>query len=167
MCLKLVSSSVTLDQEGGVVLVLLCCAHLVNTDHPVQINKPERGGRREEREGGKRGKEGREGRREERGRGKRGKEGGEGRREERGRGKRGKEGREEEGREGRREERGREGRREERGRGKKGERETERIVNLGSKTNFLESKSSPEAFVWKELTASCHTWCVSSSFRGQ
>ena len=150
MCLKLVSSSVTLDQEGGVVLVLLCCAHLLNTDHPVQINKPERGGRREEREGGKRGKEGREGRREERGRGKRGKEG-----------------REEEGREGRREERGREGRREERGRGKKGERETERIVNLGSKTNFLESKSSPEAFVWKELTASCHTWCVSSSFRGQ
>ena len=101
MCLKLVSSSVTLDQEGGVVLVLLCCAHLLNTDHPVQINKPERGGRREEREGGKR------------------------------------------------EEEGREGRREERGRGKKGERETERIVNLGPKTNFLESKSSPEAFVWK------------------
>ena len=121
MCLKLVSSSVTLDQEGGVVLVLLCCAHLLNTDHPVQINKPERGGRREEREGGKRGKEGREGRK--------------GRREERGRGKR--------------EEERREGRREERGRGKKGERETERIVNLGSKTNFLESKSSPEAFVWK------------------
>ena len=43
MCLKLVSSSVTLDQEGGVVLVLLCCAHLLNTDHPVQINKPEGG----------------------------------------------------------------------------------------------------------------------------
>ena len=113
MCLKLVSSSVTLDQEGGVVLVLLCCAHLLNTDHPVQINKPERGERREEREGGKREEEGREGRREERGRGKRG------------------------------------GRREERGRGKKEERETERIVNLGPKTNFLESKSSPEAFVWK------------------
>ena len=59
MCLKLVSSSVTLDQEGGVVLVLLCCAHLLNTDHPVQINKPERGGTREEEEGGKRRKEGR------------------------------------------------------------------------------------------------------------
>ena len=80
MCLKLVSSSVTLDQEGGVVLVLLCCAHLLNTDHPVQINKPERGGRREEREGGKREEEGRERKREERG-----KEGREGRREERGR----------------------------------------------------------------------------------
>ena len=55
MCLKLVSSSVTLDQEGGMVLVLLCCTHLLNTDHPVQINKPERGGTREEEEGGKRG----------------------------------------------------------------------------------------------------------------
>ena len=64
MCLKLVSSSVTLDQEGGMVLVLLCCAHLLNTDHPVQINKPERGGTREEEEGGKRRKEGRGERRE-------------------------------------------------------------------------------------------------------
>ena len=87
MCLKLVSSSITLDQEGGVVLVLLCCAHLLNTDHPVQINKPERGGRREERGRGrgKRGKEGRERKREEREGGKREEEG---RREERGRGKR-------------------------------------------------------------------------------
>ena len=58
MCLKLVSSSVTLDQEGGMVLVLLCCAHLLNTDHPVQINIPEREREREregEREGEKRG----------------------------------------------------------------------------------------------------------------
>ena len=62
MCLKLVSSSVTLDQEGGVVLVLLCCAHLLNTDHPVQINIPERE-REGEREGGGGGKE-REGGRE-------------------------------------------------------------------------------------------------------
>ena len=95
MCLKLVSSSVTLDQEGGVVLVLLCCAHLLNTDHPVQINKPERGGRREEREGGKRGKEGRERKREEREGGKREEEGRERKREEREGGKREEEGRKE------------------------------------------------------------------------
>lgn len=103
MCLKLVSSSVTLDQEGGMVLVLLCCAHLLNTDHPVQINKPERGGTREEEEGGKRGKKG---------------SGGGGRREIQG----------------------------EKERRRKEERE---IVKLGSKTSSLESKSSPETFVWK------------------
>ena len=67
MCLKLVSSSVTLDQEGGVVLVLLRCTHLLNTDHPVQINIPERE-REGEREGGREGGRGgeRRGREEER-----------------------------------------------------------------------------------------------------
>ena len=64
MCLKLVSSSVTLDQEGGVVLVLLRCAHLLNTDHPVQINKPERGREGGREEGGKDYRERKEGRRE-------------------------------------------------------------------------------------------------------
>ena len=108
MCLKLVSSSVTLDQEGGMVLVLLCCAHLLNTDHPVQINKPERGGTREEEEGGKRRKEGRGERREVGG-----------------------------------------GRREIQGEKERRRKEEREIVKLGSKTSSLESKSSPEAFVWK------------------
>ena len=39
MCLELVGSAVTLDQEGGVVLVLLGSAHLLTTDHLIQVDE--------------------------------------------------------------------------------------------------------------------------------
>lgn len=40
VCLELESSAITLDGEGGVILVLLRGCHFLNTNHLVHVNKP-------------------------------------------------------------------------------------------------------------------------------
>ena len=40
MSLQLECASITLDKEGGVVLVLLCCTQFLDTDYSVEIYEP-------------------------------------------------------------------------------------------------------------------------------